>query len=180
MKNKIRGILSIVIFFVGFVYYLGYIFIWMDNNTTYTLYNCTDSQKEFIGKEINVDFPDDAVIDEIIYYWTWGNDTPRFFSIKMHLNAKDYKKLVLKDSEYLQVKEIQYNNESYNLQLNYVADKYVDLVGWMTENGKENIKYKRRVAMNYFLILIIISLIPIIPYKKYLKKLNVISKKKIE
>jgi hypothetical protein len=47
---------------------MGFIIIWQDNNTTYTLYDCTKSQIETIQKEINLDFPDSVEISEIIYF----------------------------------------------------------------------------------------------------------------
>ena len=167
-KNKIKYILSVIIFIIGFVFYMGYMIIWQDNHTTFTIYDCTKSQKETIQKEINVDFPDSVVINEIIYYWNWGNDIPRTYSMKLQMNIQDYEEFVIEDTNHISIKPLEQNDKIYTIQMIYISDTYTPLASWMEDNGQENIGYKRSVAIAVFAMLIIISLIPLIPYKKIL------------
>ena len=166
-KNKIKYILSVIIFLLGFVFYMGFMIFWQDNHTTYTLYDCTNSQKETIQKEINVVFPDSVKIDEIIYYWTWGNDIPRTYSMKLQMKIEDYEDFVIEDTNHISIKAIEQNDKICTMQMIYISDTYTPLASWMEDNGQENNGYKRSVAIAIFFLLIIISLIPSIPYKSF-------------
>jgi hypothetical protein len=145
---------------------MGYIIIWQDNNTTYTLYDCTKSQIETIQNEINLDFPDSVEINEIIYYWTWGNDIPRRFSIKLQMSIEDYKEFAIEDTSHISIKNVQQDDKIYKMQMFYKSDAYTPLASWMEDNGQENIAYKRSVSAVVFFILIIFSLLPLVPYKR--------------
>lgn len=165
-KNKIKYILAVIIFLLGFIFYVGFMIIWQDNHTTYTLFDCTESQKEIIRKEINVYFPDSVEIDEIIYYWTWGNDISRTYNMILHMNIDDYEEFVIEDTNHISINVIEQNDIICTMQMIYISDTYTSLAGWMEDNGQENIGYKRGVGIAIFFLLIIISLIPLIPYKK--------------
>ncbi len=149
-KNKIKYILSAIIFLLGFVFYIGFIIIWQDNNTTYALYDCTKSQKETIQKETNVAFADSTEIKEIVYYWTWGNDIPRAFSIKLQMNIEDYEKFAIEEMDHMSIKDIQQNDKICTVQMIYISDTYTPLASWMEDNGQENIGYKRSISLGVF------------------------------
>lgn len=169
-RNKFKYILSVFIFVFGFLFYMGFMVLWQDNHTTYILHDCTKNQKEIIQKEINVDFPDSTEIDEIVYYWTWGNDIPRTFSIELQMNMEDYKNFVLEDTNYISIKDVLQDDKICKIYMFYTSDTYTPLAGWMEDNGQENIGYKRSVSVAVFFFLVIASLMPLIPYKKILSR----------
>lgn len=165
-KNKFKYIFSVLIFIFGFFFYIGFIVLWQDNHTTYTLRNCTKNQKEIIQKKINVDFPDSTEINEIVYYWTWGNDIPRTFSMELQMNIKDYENLVIEDTNYIMIKDVLQDDKICKIHMFYTSDAYTPLASWMEKNGQENIGHKRSVSVILFFVLVIVSLMPLIPYKK--------------
>ena len=108
---------TVIIFLLGFVFYIGFIIIWQDNNTTYALYDCTKSQKETIQKETNVAFSDSDQIKETVYYWKFGNDIPRTFSIMLQMNIEDYEKFVIEEKGHISIKDIQRNDKISSLRI---------------------------------------------------------------
>jgi len=184
MSHKIKYVLSVIIFLLGFIFYMGYMIIWQDNHTIYTLKQCNDSQQEVVQQELGIAFPKSTVIDEITYYWTWGNDISRTYDIEMRMDANDYKEFLalfsdvypinetgMTDGCYAAIKDMTQNDKVCFIKMIYISERYTSFAGWMEENGKENIGYKRMVAVLLFLCLILFSLLPIIPYKKIFKPL---------
>lgn len=164
---------------------MGYIIIWQDNHTIYTLNQCNDSQQETIQQELGMIFPESTVIDEVIYYWTWGNDTRREYDLEIHMDVNDYKEFSalfsdgvyepkgagMNDKRCVIISDIVQKDELCSIKMAYISGRYTSFASWMEENGKENIEYTRMVAALLFFILILVSLLPVIPYKKIFKPL---------
>lgn len=185
MSHKIKYVLSVIIFLLGFIFYMGYMIIWQDNHTIYTLKQCNDRQQEVVQQELGIAFPKSTVIDEITYYWTWGNDTQRTYDMEMRMDANDYKEFSalfsdgvyalngagMNDGRYATIKDIKQDDKLCFIKMIYASEGHTSFASWMEENGKENTGYKRIVAALLFLCLILISLLPVIPYKKIFKSL---------
>lgn len=66
----------------------------------------------------------------------------------------------------MEVETLVYMYTSLLQLLFYTSDTYTPLASWMGKNGQENIGYKRSVSVILFFVLVIVSLMPLIPYKK--------------
>lgn len=180
MSHRIKYILSVIIFLLGFIFYMGYMIIWQDGHTKYTLEQCNDSQQKIIYQELNIAFPESTVIDKIIYYMAWGNDTPRTYSMEIHMDADDYSEfssqfsdsIDMSDGHYKAIKNMTQDDKLCYIKITYITERYTPFESWMKENGEENIGYKRIIAALLFLCLILVSLLPMIPYRKIVKLLN--------
>ena len=180
MSHKIKYILSVIIFLLGFIFYMGYMIIWQDDHTIYTLEQCNDSQQKIIYQEFDIVFPESTVIDKIIYYKTWGNDTPRTYSIEIHMDADDYNEfssqfsdsIGMNDGHYEAIRDMAQDDKLCFIKITYMTERYTSFESWMIENGEENMGYKRIIAALLFLCLILVSLLPMIPYRKIGKLLN--------
>lgn len=167
--SKLKYIVSGAIFIVGFVFYIGFSIVWQDNNTTYTLQECTSSQKEIIQNDIGVIFPKSTYISEIIYHSTWGNDVPRTYSIKLQMKETDYDSFDITGMKSLKLNGIQREKDDYQVHLYYTIPAYTPLATWMENNGKENMEYKISVMLLLLFFLIVFSILPLLPYKKILR-----------
>lgn len=168
MKKKVKYIAAVIIFLIGFVCYLYGILIWQDNNTVYTLQDCTQSQKEKIESEIGIVFPTEALVEEIKYRYTWGNDIPRYYEMKVSMTRDAYQTFKIEDTP-VSLGEVKSLGDDCIVEVFYRSDGYTPLASWMTEQGEENRGYKNAVAAAWFVVLVIVSCIPIVPYKKILR-----------
>lgn len=168
MKQKIKYIASSVIFLIGFVCYLYGILIWQDNNTVYAIQNCTQGQKEKLESEIGIVFPVEALIEEIKYRYTWGNDIPRYYEMKVRMTRDAYQTFKIEDTT-VSLGEVKLLGDDCIVEVFYRSDGYTPLAAWMTEQGEENRGYKNTVAAAWFVVLVIVSCVPIVPYKKILR-----------
>ena len=117
-------------------------------------------------------FPPSTVIDEIIYYSSWGNDTPRAYSIEMHMDRDDYEKFITDDFNNITIQDVEQDGNSCIITIAYTSDRYTPFASWMTENGTENMGYKRAVSGLLFLLLIFVSLLPLFPFRKIIDSLK--------
>lgn len=180
MSHKIKYILSVIIFLLGFIFYMGYMIIWQDGHTIYTLEQCNDSQQKIIYQELDIAFPESTVIDKIIYYMAWGNDTPRTYSMEIHMDADDYNEfssqfsdsISMNNGHYEAIRDMTQDDKLCFIKMTHMTERYTPFERWMKENGEENMGYKRIIAALLFLCLILVSLLPMIPYRKICKLLN--------
>lgn len=166
MKRKWKYLLTIVIFLVGFAIYMYGIMIWQDNNTVYTVRNCTQNQKEVIEAEIGTSFPTSALVEEIKYRYTWGNDIPRYYEIVLHMTKEEYQKLNVEENEKISLGSVKPMEDTCEVVVFYRTEGYTQLATWMTEQGEENRGYKNAVSVAWFVVLIVVSSVPLLPYKK--------------
>lgn len=57
-------------------------------------------------------------------------------------------------------------NNFYQVVLYYFSERSIPLSSWMRENGQENTFYKGMVAMSGFIIIILLTAFPLLPYQK--------------
>lgn len=170
MKSRIKFFLFFILLIIVLLIYTVHMLIWIDNNTIFSVDDLTLEQELFIQQETDVVFPSNATIDKVYFYDTWGNDTLRTFMIEIIMPKKSYEELAktipTTSESNKSLKLIKENDNSTRVELRYYVHGYSNLEEFIKKSGYENITYKTIYAIRNLIPAILISFIPLIPYKK--------------